>query len=141
MGFQFLFAADSIDNKSTRLHGAGEALNHPSCPSDWPADAVEAMADSTTAAAAAAAAEAKTSVWWDINWCAVPPGCGDPHRIAHNVIAALAAAGCKGPVSFFAYGDASRIAPGVLEALSSTGISLDHVSAGIDPLLLIEAFL
>jgi hypothetical protein len=86
------------------------------------------MADSTTEAA-----EAKTSVWWDINWCAVPPGSGDPHRIAHNVIAALAAAGCNGPVSFFAYGDASRIAPGVLEALSSTGISLSHVAAGIGP--------
>uniref|UniRef100_A0ACD5WXE4 Uncharacterized protein n=1 Tax=Avena sativa TaxID=4498 RepID=A0ACD5WXE4_AVESA len=85
------------------------------------------MADNTTAAAA----EAKTSVWWDINWCAVPPGCGDAHRIAHNVIAALAAAGCKGPVSVFAYGDASRIAPGVLEALSSTGISLNHVAAGV----------
>jgi hypothetical protein len=87
------------------------------------------MAGSTTAAT-----EAKTSVWWDINWCAVPAGCGDPHRLADNIIAALASAGCNGPVSVFAYGDASRVAPGVLEALSSTGISLSHVAAGIHPL-------
>ncbi|XP_047085354.1 uncharacterized protein LOC124696713 [Lolium rigidum] len=84
------------------------------------------MAGSTTAAA-----EAKTSVWWDINWCAVPAGCGDPHRLADNIFAALASAGCNGPVSVFAYGDASRVAPGVLEALSSTGISLSHVAAGV----------
>uniref|UniRef100_A0A0D3FIX5 NYN domain-containing protein n=1 Tax=Oryza barthii TaxID=65489 RepID=A0A0D3FIX5_9ORYZ len=44
--------------------------------------------------------------------------------------AALAAAGCAGPVSIFAYGDAARVAPPVLAALSSTGISLNHVPAG-----------
>uniref|UniRef100_A0A0D9Z7W7 NYN domain-containing protein n=1 Tax=Oryza glumipatula TaxID=40148 RepID=A0A0D9Z7W7_9ORYZ len=79
---------------------------------------------------AAAAAEAKTSVWWDIDRCGVPPCCRDPHRVAHGVIAALAAAGCAGPVSIFAYGDAARVAPPVLAALSSTGISLNHVPAG-----------
>uniref|UniRef100_A0A0E0KE63 NYN domain-containing protein n=1 Tax=Oryza punctata TaxID=4537 RepID=A0A0E0KE63_ORYPU len=79
---------------------------------------------------AAAAAKAKTSVWWDIDRCGVPPSCRDPHRVAHSVIAALAAAGCTGPVSIFAYGDAARVAPPVLAALSSTGISLNHVPAG-----------
>jgi hypothetical protein len=83
---------------------------------------------------AAAAAEAKTSVWWDIDRCGVPPCCRDPHRVAHGVIAALAAAGCAGPVSIFAYGDAARVAPPVLAALSSTGISLNHVPAGMNAL-------
>ncbi|KAF0911978.1 hypothetical protein E2562_012789 [Oryza meyeriana var. granulata] len=76
------------------------------------------------------AAVAKTSVWWDIDRCGVPPGCRDPHRVAHNVVAALAAAGCTGPVSISAYGDAARVAPPVLAALSSTGISLNHVPFG-----------
>ncbi|KAL6593996.1 hypothetical protein ACP70R_048897 [Stipagrostis hirtigluma subsp. patula] len=79
---------------------------------------------------AAAAAAAKTSVWWDIDRCAVPRGRCDPHRIAHNVIAALAAAGYAGPVSIAAYGDAARVAPPVLHALSATGICINHVPAG-----------
>ncbi|KAL6878355.1 hypothetical protein ACP4OV_012525 [Aristida adscensionis] len=77
-----------------------------------------------------AAAVAKTSVWWDIDKCAVPRGRCDPYRIAHNVIAALAAVGYSGPVSIAAYGDAARVAPPVLHALSATGICLTHVPAG-----------
>ncbi|CAN6282892.1 unnamed protein product [Urochloa humidicola] len=73
---------------------------------------------------------AKTSVWWDIDKCAVPRGRCDPHRIAHNLIAALAAAGYAGPVSIAAYGDAARVPPPVLAALSATGICLNHVPAG-----------
>uniref|UniRef100_A0A0D9VUF1 Uncharacterized protein n=1 Tax=Leersia perrieri TaxID=77586 RepID=A0A0D9VUF1_9ORYZ len=88
------------------------------------------MGDRSAVASAAAAVKAKTSVWWDVDRCGVPPGCGDPHRVAHGVIAALAAAGYTGPVSIFAYGDAARLAPPLLEALSSTGISLNHVPAG-----------
>ncbi|CAN6289329.1 unnamed protein product [Urochloa humidicola] len=73
---------------------------------------------------------AKTSVWWDIDKCAVPRGRCDPHRIAHNLIAALAAAGYAGPVSIAAYGDAARVPLPVLAALSATGICLNHVPAG-----------
>ncbi|CAL4939607.1 unnamed protein product [Urochloa decumbens] len=80
--------------------------------------------------AAAPMSTAKTSVWWDIDKCAVPRGRCDPHRIAHNLIAALAAAGYAGPVSIAAYGDAARVPPPVLAALSATGICLNHVPAG-----------
>ncbi|GJN31589.1 hypothetical protein PR202_gn00128 [Eleusine coracana subsp. coracana] len=73
---------------------------------------------------------AKTSVWWDIDKCAVPRGRGDPHRIAYNIIGALAAAGYAGPVSIAAYGDAARVAPPILHALSATGICVTHVPAG-----------
>jgi hypothetical protein len=78
------------------------------------------------------AAAAKTSVWWDIDKCAVPRGRCDPHRIAYNIIGALAAAGYLGPVSIAAYGDVARVAPPVLQALSATGICLTHVPAGKD---------
>ncbi|PAN49487.1 hypothetical protein PAHAL_9G452700 [Panicum hallii] len=88
------------------------------------------MGECAPAAAGAAPTTAKTSVWWDIDKCAVPRGRCDPHRIAHNLIAALAAAGYAGPVSIAAYGDAARVPPPVLAALSATGICLNHVPAG-----------
>ncbi|KAF8728791.1 hypothetical protein HU200_018070 [Digitaria exilis] len=88
------------------------------------------MGECAPPAAAPAPTTAKTSVWWDIDKCAVPRGRCDPHRIAHNLIAALAAAGYAGPVSIAAYGDAARVPPPVLAALSATGICLNHVPAG-----------
>ncbi|CAD6203765.1 unnamed protein product [Miscanthus lutarioriparius] len=88
------------------------------------------MGECAPTAAVATTSTAKTSVWWDIDKCAVPRGRCDPHRIAHNLIAALAAAGYVGPVSIAAYGDAARVPPPVLAALSATGICLNHVPAG-----------
>jgi len=88
------------------------------------------MGECAPTAAVATASTAKTSVWWDIDKCAVPRGRCDPHRIAHSLIAALAAAGYVGPVSIAAYGDAARVPPPVLAALSATGICLNHVPAG-----------
>ncbi|WVZ57052.1 hypothetical protein U9M48_007493 [Paspalum notatum var. saurae] len=88
------------------------------------------MGECAPPAAAAEPTTAKTSVWWDIDKCAVPRGRCDPHRIAHNLIAALAAAGYVGPVSIAAYGDAARVPLPVLAALSATGICLNHVPAG-----------
>ncbi|XP_072984248.1 uncharacterized protein [Typha latifolia] len=87
---------------------------------------------SGTAAAAAEGqyAEVKTSVWWDIENCQVPRGC-DPHLIAQNISSALAAGDYRGPVSISAYGDTSKISQSVQHALSSTGVALNHVPAGI----------
>ncbi|KAJ6795545.1 Uncharacterized protein M6B38_225260 [Iris pallida] len=73
---------------------------------------------------------AKTSVWWDIENCQVPRAC-DPHVIAQNISSALAAMNYKGAVSISAYGDTSRINSSVQQALSSTGIALNHVPAGV----------
>ncbi|THU69045.1 hypothetical protein C4D60_Mb08t10230 [Musa balbisiana] len=75
-------------------------------------------------------AAAKTSVWWDIENCQVPRAC-DPHLIAQNISSALAAVGYRGPVSISAFGDTSNITPTVQQALSSTGIALNHVPSGI----------
>ncbi|KAM0903935.1 hypothetical protein ACQ4PT_018334 [Festuca glaucescens] len=75
-------------------------------------------------------AAAKTSVWWDIENCAVPRNC-DPHLIVQNISSALATAGHIGPISVSAYGDTNGISQPVLHALSSTGVSLHHVPAGI----------
>lgn len=74
--------------------------------------------------------QAKTSVWWDIENCQVPKGC-DPHLIAQNVSSALANMDYMGPVSISAYGDTNKIPASVQHALSSTGIALNHVPAGI----------
>ncbi|KAJ7977810.1 Meiosis arrest female protein 1 [Quillaja saponaria] len=73
---------------------------------------------------------AKTSVWWDIENCHVPKGC-DPHAIAQNISSALARMNYCGPVSISAYGDTTRITSSVQQALSSTGIALNHVPAGV----------
>lgn len=72
---------------------------------------------------------AKTSVWWDIENCQVPKSC-DPHAIAQNISSALVKMNYCGPVSISAYGDTNRIPSSVQQALSSTGIALNHVPAG-----------
>ncbi|XP_030529426.1 uncharacterized protein LOC115740149 [Rhodamnia argentea] len=73
---------------------------------------------------------AKTSVWWDIENCHVPKVC-DPHAIAQNISSALAKLNYSGPVSISSYGDTTRIPAAVQQALSSTGIALNHVPAGV----------
>ncbi|KAL8089209.1 uncharacterized protein LOC141697843 [Apium graveolens] len=73
---------------------------------------------------------AKTSVWWDIENCSVPKRF-DPHSIAQNISSALVKMNYCGPVSISAYGDSNRIPPAIQQALSSTGIALNHVPAGI----------
>ncbi|XP_055806664.1 uncharacterized protein LOC129875238 isoform X2 [Solanum dulcamara] len=72
----------------------------------------------------------KTSVWWDIENCQVPRGC-DAHTIAQNINAALMKMNYHGPVTISAYGDTNGIPSSVQRALSSTGISLNHVPAGV----------
>lgn len=72
---------------------------------------------------------AKISVWWDIENCAVPKGC-EPHSIAQNISSALVKMNYCGPLSISAYGDTHRIPPSIQQALSSTGIALNHVPAG-----------
>ncbi|XP_054808443.1 uncharacterized protein LOC129310578 [Prosopis cineraria] len=73
---------------------------------------------------------AKISVWWDIDNCQVPKG-RDPHAIAQNISSALVKMNYCGPVSISAYGDTSRIPSFLQKALSSTGISLNHIPAGV----------
>lgn len=73
---------------------------------------------------------AKISVWWDIENCQVPKG-SDPHTIAQNISSALVKMNYCGPVSISAYGDTNRIPASVQQALSSTGIALNHVPAGV----------
>ena len=72
---------------------------------------------------------ARTSVWWDIENCHVAKGC-DPHAIAQNISSALAKLNYSGPVSISAYGDTTGIPSAVQQALSSTGIALNHVPTG-----------
>lgn len=73
---------------------------------------------------------AKTSVFWDIENCQVPKGC-DVHAIAQNISSALFKMNYRGPVSISAYGDTHRLPASVQQALSSTGIALNHVPSGV----------
>ncbi|CAA0824952.1 Putative endonuclease or glycosyl hydrolase [Striga hermonthica] len=73
---------------------------------------------------------AKTSVWWDIENCQVPRSC-KPHAIAQNIRSALARMNYFGAITISAYGDTNRIPTTVQHALSSTGIALNHVPAGV----------
>ncbi|KAL6525863.1 hypothetical protein OROMI_030258 [Orobanche minor] len=73
---------------------------------------------------------AKTSVWWDIENCQVPRFC-NPNAIAQNMCSALAKMNYCGPITISAYGDTTRIPISVQHALSSTGIALNHVPAGV----------
>lgn len=72
----------------------------------------------------------RTSVWWDIENCPVPKSC-DPHAIAKNITSSLVQMNYKGRVSISAYGDTNRIPFYLQHALSSTGIALNHVPAGV----------
>lgn len=73
---------------------------------------------------------AKTSVWWDIENCEVPRG-WDSYAIAQNVSSALLKMKYCGPLSITAYGDTNLIPHHVQQALSSTGVGLNHVPAGL----------
>lgn len=72
----------------------------------------------------------KTSVWWDLENCPVPNGV-NPHAIAQNISAALSKHDYRGPVSISAFGDTHNLPANIQHALSSTGIALNHVPAGI----------
>ncbi|XP_010546431.1 PREDICTED: meiosis arrest female protein 1 [Tarenaya hassleriana] len=82
---------------------------------------------SSTAAEPLQYVTAKTSVWWDIENCEVPNG-WDAYGIAQNISLALAKMNYSG--SLYAYGDTNRIPSSVQQALSSTGIALNHVPSG-----------
>ncbi|MCL7040926.1 hypothetical protein MKW94_027700 [Papaver nudicaule] len=85
--------------------------------------------------------EAKTSVWWDIENCPVPSlhprqglsssSSSSSHSIAQNIASALKKMKYRGPISISAYGDTNRIPTSLQHALSSTGITLNHVPSGV----------
>ncbi|KAH0697577.1 hypothetical protein KY289_015059 [Solanum tuberosum] len=83
-------------------------------------------------------AAAKTSVWWDIENCQVPRGC-DANAIAQNINAASKEMNYHGPVTISAYGDTNGILSSIQEALSTTGISLNHVPADIVTIMIKDA--
>lgn len=68
---------------------------------------------------------AKTSVWWDIENCPVPKGC-KAEEIVQKIRSALSKLNYCGPIFIFAYGNMNHIPPSVKQALSSTGIVLNH---------------
>ncbi|KAL1215093.1 hypothetical protein V5N11_007668 [Cardamine amara subsp. amara] len=73
---------------------------------------------------------AKTSVWWDIENCKVPKGY-DGHAIAEDIRSVLLKRNYCGSLSIYAYGDTKQIASSVQQALSNTGVSLNHVPPGV----------
>ncbi|XP_010436756.1 PREDICTED: uncharacterized protein LOC104720565 [Camelina sativa] len=76
--------------------------------------------------------EPKTMVWWDINSCPVPDGY-DASMVAQSIESALKKAGYTGPLTITAIGNLKHTlkrTPGVLPAISSSGILLKHVPDG-----------
>jgi len=71
-------------------------------------------------------------VWWDINSCPVPDGY-DARMVAHSIESELKKAGYPGPLTITAIGYLNytlKRTPGVLQAISSTGILLKNVLNG-----------
>ncbi|CAF2129428.1 unnamed protein product [Brassica napus] len=99
---------------------------------------------SITHTAEAEYATAKTSVWWDIENCPVPKG-WDAHSIAKKLNSALVNLNYRGPLTISAYGNTDLIPKAVQQALSSAGISLNHVPSGkkdaSDKKILVDMFL
>ncbi|CAN7012460.1 unnamed protein product [Brassica rapa subsp. trilocularis] len=99
---------------------------------------------SITHTAEAEYATAKTSVWWDIENCPVPKG-WDAHTIAQKLNSALVNLNYRGPLTISAYGNTELIPKAVQQALSSAGISLNHVPSGkkdaSDKKILVDMFL
>ncbi|ESQ31819.1 hypothetical protein EUTSA_v10003670mg [Eutrema salsugineum] len=89
-------------------------------------------------------ARAKTSVWWDIENCPVPNGF-DAHGIAQKFSSALNTMNYCGPLSISSYGNTSLIPNSVQLAISSSGISLNHVPSGkkdaSDKKILVDMFM
>ncbi|XP_002982670.2 uncharacterized protein LOC9661278 [Selaginella moellendorffii] len=75
------------------------------------------------------ASVAKTSVWWDIENCR-PPADVNPFHIARNISNVLHAFNFFGPLTISAYGDTYQLTRHVQNALTSTGISLNHIPSG-----------
>ncbi|CAM8971328.1 unnamed protein product [Rhodiola kirilowii] len=88
------------------------------------------MAGDGSAAAETQYVKAKTSVWWDIENCHVPKGF-DANSIAQNISSALMKMGYCGTISISAYGDTTKLPSNVQHALSSSGVALNHVPAGV----------
>jgi len=71
-------------------------------------------------------------VWWDINSCPVPDGY-DARMVAQFIKSELKKAGYPGPLTITAIGNLKHTlkrTPGVLQAISSTGIFLKYVPDG-----------
>ncbi|KAL1215097.1 hypothetical protein V5N11_007672 [Cardamine amara subsp. amara] len=130
--------SESLDTESRELVKSWDAIsNHGNTNPVAPFNGVE-LSDVENhletkggdAAAEADFAAAKTSVWWDIENCEVPKGC-DPHGVVQNIRSVLLTRNYCGSLTINAYGDTNRIPSSVQNALSSTGVSLNHVPAGV----------
>lgn len=71
----------------------------------------------------------KVSVWWDFENCSIPLGT-NVFKVSHLITSAVRANGIKGPLQIYAFGDVFQLSRANQEALSSTGISLNHVPHG-----------
>nr|XP_010910577.3 uncharacterized protein LOC105036511 [Elaeis guineensis] len=68
----------------------------------------------------------KVSVWWDFENCNIPVGV-NVFRVASRITSALRSTGIKGPVTITAFGDVVQLSRATQEALTSTGVCLNHV--------------
>ncbi|KAG6535527.1 hypothetical protein ZIOFF_000549 [Zingiber officinale] len=70
--------------------------------------------------------DVKVAVWWDFENCSLPAGV-IVFLVAQRITSALRSNGIKGPVTISGFGDIEQLSRTAREALTSTGICLNHV--------------
>ncbi|XP_020886132.1 uncharacterized protein LOC9322098 isoform X2 [Arabidopsis lyrata subsp. lyrata] len=68
-----------------------------------------------------------TAVLWDIKRCPVPPDC-DARLVGPCITEYFEDLGYSGPINIYAFGQLTDVPDDVLRAVSSTGISLNHIT-------------
>ncbi|KAL2528170.1 putative endonuclease or glycosyl hydrolase [Forsythia ovata] len=71
----------------------------------------------------------RVSVWWDFENCNLPCNV-NVFRVAQFITSAIRASGIKGPIQITAFGDIMQLSRANQEALSATGINLNHIPSG-----------
>ncbi|CAL9223639.1 unnamed protein product [Arabidopsis halleri] len=72
-----------------------------------------------------------TAVLWDIKRCPVPPDC-DARLVGPCITRYFEDLGYSGPITIYAFGQLTDVPDDVLRAVSSTGISLNHITFKTD---------
>ncbi|CAI9763433.1 unnamed protein product [Fraxinus pennsylvanica] len=71
----------------------------------------------------------QVSVWWDFENCDLPCNV-NVFRVAQFITSAVRANGIKGPIQITAFGDIMQLSRANQEALSATGVNLNHIPSG-----------
>ncbi|KAF7840064.1 uncharacterized protein G2W53_008546 [Senna tora] len=112
----FIFSA-SFASSSSSIRPLLLQFSHFATSSNYPSSRIRHEEESR---------KVRVSVWWDFESCNLPAD-ANIYRISHCVTEAVRANGIKGPIQITAFGDVFFLTRAKQEALSSTGIILNHI--------------